>query len=85
MDSLVDSYMCPERGSNLQPWHIGTTHYQLSYLAPGFFVFNFIYLLLERGERREKEKESNINVWLPATHPSPGTWPATQARALTGN
>ena len=34
-----------------------------------------------RGERREK----NINVRLPLVHPLLGTWPATQARALTGN
>ena len=38
---------------------------------------------LERG--REKERERNINVWLPLLHPQPGTWPATQACALTGN
>ena len=24
-------------------------------------------------------------LWLPLTHPQPGTWPATQACALTGN
>ena len=29
--------------------------------------------------------ERNINVWLPLMHPSPGTWPTTQACALTGN
>ena len=40
-----------------------------------------IYLFLERGERREKERERNINVWLPLAR----TWPATQACALTGN
>ena len=31
-----------------------------------FFVFvlkDFIYLLLERGEEREKERERNIEVW----------------------
>ena len=36
-------------------------------------------------EGREKERERNINVWLPLTHPLLGTWPATQACALTGN
>ena len=45
----------------------------------------FIYLSLERGERMEKEKERNINVWLPLAQPPLGTWPATQACALTGN
>ena len=27
--------------------------------------FSFIYLVLERGGGREKERERNINVWLP--------------------
>ena len=39
----------------------------------------------EKGERREKERERNINVWLPLTHPLLGTWPTTQACALTRN
>ena len=34
---------------------------------------------------REGEKERNINVWLPLTHPLLGTWPPTHACALTGN
>ena len=42
----------------------------------------FTYLFLERGEGREKERERNINVWLPLTYPPLGTWPATQACAL---
>ena len=46
---------------------------------------DLIYLFLERGEGREKEREKNINVWLPLTHPLTGTWPATQAYVLTGN
>ena len=28
---------------------------------------------------------SHISVQLPLEHPPPGAWPATQARALTGN
>ena len=36
---------------------------------------------MKRGRKRER----NINVWLPLTHPLLGTWPATQACALTGN
>ena len=36
-------------------------------------------------DRREKERERNINVWLPVTQPQLGTWPATQACALTEN
>ena len=49
-----------------------------------FFKKN-IYLFLERGEGREKEKERNINVWLPLMHPLLGNWATTQACALTGN
>ena len=45
---------------------------------------DFIYLLLERGREGERE-ERNISVWLPLTCPTPGTWPTTQARALTEN
>ena len=39
-----------------------------------------IYLFSDSG--REGERKRNINVWLPLTHPLPGTWPATQACAL---
>ena len=34
-----------------------------------FLFFKKIYLFLERGERREKERERNID-WLPLTHPN---------------
>ena len=44
-----------------------------------------MYLLLEKREGKEKERERNINVWLPFMQPLLGTWPATQACALTGN
>ena len=37
------------------------------------------------GEGREKERERNIDVWLPPMWPPLGTWPASQACALTGN
>ena len=52
-----------------------------------FLIFfkDFIYLVLERGEGREGKRERNINVWLPLAHPLLGTWPTTQACALTGN
>ena len=40
------------------------------------FFKDFIYLLLERREWREKERERNINVWLPLVHPLLGTRPA---------
>ena len=49
------------------------------------FIFkDFIYLLLNRGEGGEKERERNINVWLFLAHPPPGTWPTTQACAWLG-
>ena len=44
-----------------------------------------MYLFLERGEGTDKERKRNISVWLPLMHPLLGTWPATQARALTEN
>ena len=47
-----------------------------------FFFKDIIYLFLEKGEGREKERERNINVWFPLMHPLLGTWPATQAYAL---
>ena len=51
-----------------------------------FFSFwDFIYLFLEIGEGREKERERNISVWLPLKSPLLGTWPASQACTLTGN
>ena len=48
-------------------------------------IFKKILFILDRGEGREKERERNINVWLPFTHPLLGTWSTTQACALTGN
>ena len=50
-----------------------------------FLKKDFIYFFLERGEGKEKEREGNINVWLPLTCPLLGTCPPTQACALTGN
>ena len=36
---------------------------------PLIFFKDFIYLFLERVEGKEKERERNINVWLPPTCP----------------
>ena len=44
-----------------------------------------LFIYFERGEGREKERERNINVWLPLTCPLLGTWPTTQACVLSGN
>ena len=49
-----------------------------------FFFVRFIYLFIFRDRGREGERERNINVWLPLTWAQLGTWPATQAYALTG-
>ena len=49
-----------------------------------FFLRFYLFIFLER-EGREKERERNINVWLPLMCPLLGTWPTTQACALTGN
>ena len=49
-----------------------------------FLILNILFILRERGREREREGQ-NINLWLPLTRPLLGTWPATQARALTGN
>ena len=47
-------------------------------------LFLSFLVFLERGERREKGRERNMD-WLPLTRPQLGTGPATQAYALTGN
>ena len=49
------------------------------------FFLDFIYLFLHRGEGRKKERERNINVWLPLMRPPPGTWHAPQACAWESN
>ena len=46
-----------------------------------YFLKDFIYFWSgKKGEREER----NINVRLPLVRPLLGTWPATQACALTG-
>ena len=57
----------------------------LSWTFHFLFLEDFIYLFLEREEGKKKERERNINVWLPLLRPPLETWPATQACALTGN
>ena len=48
--------------------------YQLTNLMNLFLKKDFIYLLLERGEGKEKERERSINVWLLLTCSQMGTW-----------
>ena len=52
-------------------------HLKHSLFSKRFFIFR------ERG--REGEREGNVHVWLPLKHPLLGTWPTTQACALTRN
>ena len=49
------------------------------------FIYSFLrcYLFIFREEKRGRE--GNINVWLPLGRPLLGTWPVTQACALSGN
>ena len=61
-------------------YYLGTYYIKYYNLMLKCILF---YLFLEKG--REKKRERNINVWLPLMHPLLGTWPATQACALTGN
>ena len=50
------------------------------------FIFkDFINLFLRRGEGREKERERNISMVASHMPRTGGTWPTTQACALTGN
>ena len=60
----------------------------LDWTSFSFFFYYFFYFkdfFLERRERREKEREKNINVWLSHARSILGTWPESQAHALTGN
>ena len=52
--------------------------------AEVLFLKDFIYLFLEIGKWKEKERERNINAWLSLTCPPLGTWPTMQACAPTG-
>ena len=49
------------------------------------FLKRFYLFIFREKKGKEKERERNINVWLPLTCPILGTWPPTQACALTGN
>ena len=50
-----------------------------------FYLLRFYLFTLEGGEGKEKERERNINVWLPFLRPQLGTWPTVKACALTWN
>ena len=89
--------LCQESSAEPQaprtPWHAsaplscveGLVNKFLPRACSYFFKTFSFFIFLERVEGREKERERNINVRLPLMWPSLGTWPATQACALTGN
>ena len=49
------------------------------------WTLKILFIFRERGRQGERERERNINVWLPLARPLLGTWPATEACALTRN
>ena len=55
-------------------------HMQICGFFKDFILFNF----RDRG-REGEERKRHINVWLPLMSPLLGTWPTSQACALTGN
>ena len=61
--------------------HLGPQYLYSSCLI----LFLRFCLFLKRGEGREKERERNIEVWVPLARPQLGTWPTAEACALTGN
>ena len=62
------------RNLNKETRVIKKGHIKLLQVKIFFNLFkDFIYLFLERGEGREKERERNINVWLPLAWPLLGT------------
>ena len=74
-----------------EPWNIMLTE-RSSHKRPHiiWFLRDLIYLFLERGGGREKERERNINAqnkhWLVASHTPPtGDLAATQVCVLIGN
>ena len=58
-------------------------HCHISFWLWSFFLFlflkDFVYSLLETGEWRKKERERNINVWLPLAN-TPNQGPCPQPR-----
>ena len=57
------------------PWLCGwltAAPYSCPSLHLSIFKKESIYLSLERGNGREKERERNINVWLSLVHPPTG-------------
>ena len=51
----------------------------------GILFSRFYLFIFREGGGREKERDRNVDGWLPLMHPLLGTWSATQACALTEN
>ena len=81
-NSLASSYSVQLRLKKKYDYEIVFFFKHFMYVGRYLFVCLFVYF---REKERKGERERNINVWLPLTQPQPGTWPATQACALTGN
>ena len=71
----LDTYMLDQWTQNI--------HVQVIVNDSTFLKKIFMYLFLERGEGREKERE--IYIDLPLACPQQGTWPAAEACGLAGN
>ena len=52
-------------------------------LHGGNFFKKILFTIFREGKGGREGR--NTSVWLPLVHPLLGTWPATQASALTGN
>ena len=77
---------------SIPPQFISTGYvYKFFGFSISYTIFLKILFIFERGERREKEREGETSMWeryidrLLLAHPQLGTWPTTQACALSGN
>ena len=62
-------------------WFIHTVKYFLMYFKKRYYLFIF----REGKGGRKRGRETSMCGWLPLACPALGTWPTTQACALTGN
>ena len=85
MALLADSCLLTVSSHGLSLSHLSGVSVRLaSFFFSRFILFCkrfYLFIFRERGGERERD----IHVWLPLTCPLPGTWPATQTCALTGN
>ena len=55
-------------------------HFLLVFISDSFLK-NILFIYFQK----DKERERNINVWVPPTYPALGAWPTAQTCALTRN